>query len=344
MGSLYSDRDTGSVRCGKSAKGWSKYMKGASGRFAEYACRGGRRAIILTNPPPNIYSTRKWSNYRYLEEPILKGAVGGSGTARIEYAHPTVVGGATFRYQIWPLDESGKWYTFLRKILAKVHTSREYTSVEIQVAAPAVQISGVVVQLHDNTQAFEKEPKVLEPKGVAETGQNSVRKHVELERRIAQEKKEAKRLRVELERQKAWEKKDTKRKRVELERRIAQEKKEARRVRVELEQQKAWEKKEIQRERVELEMRIAQEKKEAKRVRVELEQQKAWEKKETQRERVELEMRVAQGRKEIKRKRTELEQQITWGRKRRSECQSRSSEGRLRRKSKSGGRCCGSTI
>lgn len=138
MGSLYSDRDTGSVRCGRSAKGWSKYMKGASGRFAEYACRGGRRAIILTNPPPNIYSTRKWSNYRYLEEPILKGAVGGPGTARIEYAHPIVVGGATFRYQIWPLDESGKWYTFLRKIPAKVYISREYTSVENQVAAQAV--------------------------------------------------------------------------------------------------------------------------------------------------------------------------------------------------------------
>ncbi|KAK5312404.1 hypothetical protein LTR93_011348 [Exophiala xenobiotica] len=164
MGSLYSDGDTGSVRRGESTKGWSKYMKGAFARFAEYACRGGRRVIILTNPPPDIYSTRKWSNYRYLEEPILKGAVGGPGTARIEYAHPTIVGGATFQYQIWPLDESTKRYTYLTKIPAKVHISREYISAENQVTVEAVQVSGVVVQLHDHTHAFEKEPKIYEPK------------------------------------------------------------------------------------------------------------------------------------------------------------------------------------
>jgi len=42
MGPLYSGRGVGSARHGKSSKGWSKYMKGTSGRFAEYGCRNNR--------------------------------------------------------------------------------------------------------------------------------------------------------------------------------------------------------------------------------------------------------------------------------------------------------------
>jgi hypothetical protein len=50
-------------------------MKAAPARFAKYACRGGRQAVVLTKPPPGIYSARKRSNYQDLEEPILKGVV-----------------------------------------------------------------------------------------------------------------------------------------------------------------------------------------------------------------------------------------------------------------------------
>ena len=103
MGPLYSDRGVGGARYGKSSKAWTKYMKRASGRFTEYACRGSRRAVVLTRPPPDIYSIRDWSNYRHVEEPILKGARGGHGAVRIDYVHPTIKGGATFQYQIWPL-------------------------------------------------------------------------------------------------------------------------------------------------------------------------------------------------------------------------------------------------
>ncbi|KEF50849.1 uncharacterized protein A1O9_13097, partial [Exophiala aquamarina CBS 119918] len=83
MGTLYSDRHAGSVRYSKTSTAWTRYMKAASGRFAEYACRGGRQAVVLTKPPPSIYSSRRRSNYRDLEEPILKGVVGGPGTLRI---------------------------------------------------------------------------------------------------------------------------------------------------------------------------------------------------------------------------------------------------------------------
>lgn len=77
MGPLFDDRGSSNARHGKSPKRWSKYMKGASGRFAQYACRG-RQAVVLTNPPPHIYSPRESSTFRYLEEPILKGAFGAS--------------------------------------------------------------------------------------------------------------------------------------------------------------------------------------------------------------------------------------------------------------------------
>ncbi|EXJ73189.1 uncharacterized protein A1O5_02949 [Cladophialophora psammophila CBS 110553] len=221
MGPLYSDREAGSLRHSKSLKAWSKYMKAASGRFAEYACRSGRQAVVLTNPPPDIYSTRERSNYRDLEEPILKGASGGPGTTRIEYVHPLVVGAATFQYQIWPLDNTSAWYTFFKNLLAKGRITRDSfdISVKNQVAVKADQIPGGVVQLRDSAQ-LPNETKLLETQTQAETVQNR-----------AQEKKEAKRKRVELEHQIARDKKEAKRRRHALELQIAQEKKEAKRKR-----------------------------------------------------------------------------------------------------------------
>lgn len=100
-------------------------MQGASGRFAEYACRGSRRAIVLTKPPPNIYSIRERSNYQHLEEPILKGAFGGCSTTRIDFVHPTVTGAATFQYQIWPLNKSIEWYAVFRALLSQGPVTRD---------------------------------------------------------------------------------------------------------------------------------------------------------------------------------------------------------------------------
>ncbi|KIW87441.1 uncharacterized protein Z519_12077 [Cladophialophora bantiana CBS 173.52] len=259
MGPLYSDRGAGSLRHNKSPKAWSKYMKAASGRFAEYACRSGRQAVVLTNPPPGIYSTRERSNYRDLEEPILKGASGGPGTTRIEYVHPLVAGAATFQYQIWPFDNTSAWYIFFKNLLAKGGRTRDSfdISVKNQVAVKAYQIPGGVVQLQNNAQ-LPNETKLLETQTQAETAQNR-----------AQAKKEAKRKRFERERQRASEKKEAERKQVELEHLKAREK-EAKRQRHALDLRMIQEKKEAKRQRHALELRIAQEKKEAKRKRLQL--------------------------------------------------------------------------
>ncbi|KAF2159205.1 hypothetical protein M409DRAFT_33047, partial [Zasmidium cellare ATCC 36951] len=108
MGSFYSDHGSASLRSRKSKKSWSTFMKGASGVFAQHACYS-RHAIVLTKPPPNIYSTRPGSNYRNIEEPILKGFGSDIRTIRIDYAHPVVTGAECFVYQRWPEDRSCEW-------------------------------------------------------------------------------------------------------------------------------------------------------------------------------------------------------------------------------------------
>ena len=119
LGPIMDRKNGNSPRYRKKPKQWSKFMKGASGRYAEYACQS-RCAVVLTNPPPNIYSVRKGCTYRLLEEPILKGLCGGPGTLRIDYVHPTVKGAADFRYQMWPRDQSRDWLTFVMRGLRQI--------------------------------------------------------------------------------------------------------------------------------------------------------------------------------------------------------------------------------
>ncbi|RMY21054.1 hypothetical protein D0867_03568 [Hortaea werneckii] len=97
MGDLYTDntrKPSRSVKSGKS-KSWSKYMKGASWIFAQHACQS-RYATVLTDVPLDVYSKRKHSNYRQIEEPILKGSEAGRRTIQIDYVHPRLPGAAAF--------------------------------------------------------------------------------------------------------------------------------------------------------------------------------------------------------------------------------------------------------
>ena len=99
MGQLYSRHDKTGARSGKSPKAWSKYMRGASGQFAVYACRSGRRAVVLTSPPPRIYSDRPISCYRHLFNNWHRNNEGGlwiaeegadAGEVRRIQAHPWI--------------------------------------------------------------------------------------------------------------------------------------------------------------------------------------------------------------------------------------------------------------
>ena len=118
IGPLMDPQSPESPRYRLSAKSWSKCMKGASGRFAEYAYRN-RRAIVFTNPPPDSYSTRECSTYRHAEEPILKGIFGGKGVISISYVHPTIGGPQTFNIKYGLLISLLNGSDFFRRLVTR---------------------------------------------------------------------------------------------------------------------------------------------------------------------------------------------------------------------------------
>ena len=118
MGPLMDPEDPSCLKSRKSSNGWSKYVKGASAIFAWYIAKG-ERAIVLLPPPPHRFYPSGLTNYQAIEEPILKGILGGSTVSRIEVVHPTVNGAESFRYQLWPVDESQLWIRQFGKQISK---------------------------------------------------------------------------------------------------------------------------------------------------------------------------------------------------------------------------------
>jgi hypothetical protein len=67
----------------KSQNQWSKYVKGASAVFAWHISRG-EKITVLSPPPPERFHPSELTNYQAIEEPILKGEIGGSAVLRID--------------------------------------------------------------------------------------------------------------------------------------------------------------------------------------------------------------------------------------------------------------------
>jgi hypothetical protein len=84
----------------KAKKKWSKYIKGACGIFARYACKRGI-VRVLTLPPYWAEFIRPQSTYRNIEEPVLKGKSGCCGAVQINavYLLTTL---EELEYQTWP--------------------------------------------------------------------------------------------------------------------------------------------------------------------------------------------------------------------------------------------------
>lgn len=216
LGPLFDSGDPQSPRRRKSSKGWSKYMKGASGRFAEYACKG-RRAIVLTNPPPNVYSTRPHSTFRSLEEPILTGAFDGSHAIRVDYVHPMVEKASNLQYQIWPVNRSSQWTTFW---LAQERRRVRQNRVECQ-HKEAQQRKGA------------KRRKVEEQERQAQERRDAKGRKVEEQERRAQERRNAARQKVEEQHRQAIERISAKMKRMEEQHKQVLERMEAKTRRIE---------------------------------------------------------------------------------------------------------------
>lgn len=125
MGPLMVPENHLCLRSQMSHKQWSKYIKGASAIFACYIARG-KKAIVLSPPPPEKLHPSGLTNYQLTEEPLLKGKVGGKAVLRIEMVHPTVKGAEEFCYQIWPINETSTW---VRKFGMQVQRQRHCRTV-----------------------------------------------------------------------------------------------------------------------------------------------------------------------------------------------------------------------
>ncbi|KAI7505956.1 hypothetical protein KC347_g7827, partial [Hortaea werneckii] len=313
MGDLYTDNVRKPSRSAKpsKSKSWSRYMKGASWIFAQHACQG-RCAIVLTNAPPHVYSQRIHSNYREIEEPILKGFEAGRRTIQIDYVHPRVPGAAGFRYQSWPKDCSAEWLDFLECITIKDIVKRFVQCAFVRLLEEVKKAERESITGHERSVSLAsvtKKSKREIVKGENLKKQQTVKVQQLAAQQAAQDKKAVKRLKLEREQQAAQDKKAAKRLKLEKEQQAAQDKKAAKRLKLEKEQQAAQDKKAAKRLKLEKEQQAAQDKKAAKRLKLEREQQAAQDKKAAKRLKLEREQQAAQDKKAAKRLKLEKEQQ-----------------------------------
>lgn len=100
MGPLMDVTDPRCLKWTKKQKQWSKYVKGASGIFARYACGHGI-VRVLTLPPSWSGSLRPKSSYLTIEEPVLKGVSGCFCAVQINTVH-LLESSRALEYQSWP--------------------------------------------------------------------------------------------------------------------------------------------------------------------------------------------------------------------------------------------------
>jgi hypothetical protein len=100
MGPLMDSTDQRRLRRVKKQEKWNKYVKGASGIFARYACRRGI-VRVLTLPSSWAEFIRPGSTYRAMEEPVLKGTSGCCCAVQINTVH-LLTTFEELEYQTWP--------------------------------------------------------------------------------------------------------------------------------------------------------------------------------------------------------------------------------------------------
>ena len=108
MGPLMDIQHSSCLKPKKSHREWSTYMKGASALFACHISRSSN-VTVLSPPPPEKLNPSGHTNYQLIEEPILKGLIGGHSVGCIQMVHPTVEGAEDFSYQSWPADRTEEW-------------------------------------------------------------------------------------------------------------------------------------------------------------------------------------------------------------------------------------------
>ena len=90
MGPLMDSAYSSCPKWQKTKKQWKRYIKGASGLFAEYACTTGT-VTVLMRPPEQQSTPRRDSTYWGIERPILFGEKGLRSGTKLVTIYPTEV-------------------------------------------------------------------------------------------------------------------------------------------------------------------------------------------------------------------------------------------------------------
>jgi hypothetical protein len=90
MGPLMDTAHSSCPKPQKTKNEWKRYVKGASGLFAEYACKAGA-VTVLMRPPEQQSTPRRDSTFWGIERPILIGEKGIQSGTKLVTIYPTEV-------------------------------------------------------------------------------------------------------------------------------------------------------------------------------------------------------------------------------------------------------------
>jgi hypothetical protein len=183
MGPLMNNADQRCLRRVRNREAWSKYVKGASGIFARYACR---RSIVrvLTLPPSWAEFLRPESSYRTIEEPVLKGTSGYHCAVQINTVH-LLATLEELEYQTWPENRiperlrcgnadslNFRLSPWIRKAVKRAANSLQ-SNVLSSTACPTPKPAAVNLVLQGSIQKAGESQTAKQPKGCKQPGNHA---------------------------------------------------------------------------------------------------------------------------------------------------------------------------
>ena len=197
MGPLMDKNHPSCLKLDKTVEEWRAYVKGASALFALHVPKGDV-VTVITRPPPQTCNPTGDSTYQTIEEPILKGEAGNEAVARINMLHLTVKGTEQYRYQIWPVDQTRKWFEELSRHLSKAlsvaEDAKEKLKIQVEHRMLSENNKKEQRQLQEQRQARalkEKKEKDSLRKQMEQVGQAKLKEKRDVESRENEEKKRA---------------------------------------------------------------------------------------------------------------------------------------------------------
>ncbi|KGQ01322.1 hypothetical protein PAAG_12002 [Paracoccidioides lutzii Pb01] len=155
------------LSCLKSRKSmnlWNEiYIKGASAVFAYHILKD-EKITVLSLATPDRFNPDSLTNSQAVEEPVLKGAIGGAAVSCIGMVHLTIKRAEDFCYQVWLTDETHPWIAnfehWRRRVLSKKQNLMvSQAEIFIQMETKVQNVSGPAKSLKEKKKVERKKEK-----------------------------------------------------------------------------------------------------------------------------------------------------------------------------------------